>query len=178
MRARFEDTEQWLTAGRLGDEVLRSVAYILPRSLEGELLRAPPYESAPMGVELGFESGRGLAITWHMAGKCHGLVMGDGPVEELRDFRMPLARRDPVSEDWERRIGKALRSISARWHVSDGGCLPTIWAVNLSFGTLDTVIGLGELSAAGPTYMPDELVVGFGPEGVAAFKNPAEIQVG
>lgn len=177
MRQRFEDTKRRLNErGTPSNEVLRSVAYVVPEYSEEGLLQSPPLEAASIGVELHFDSGSCLALAWHMVGKCHGLVVGDGPVEALRDYRMTLKRREPVSKDWKRRVGNELGSVRARWHISDGGCPPTVWAVELSFGPHATLIGLGELRPAGPVYMPDELVIGFGSEALAGFEHSAEIE--
>lgn len=113
--------------------------------------------------------GQTFSLSWELNPPSEQLVMTRAALEVR-----PLMRRVDVSGRWPMFVGARVLAAAWSYHETGDGLEP--WAVTLAFAQAgDLVIALGELSAGGPSYTPDALVVIAATEIARAYQPPAAL---
>lgn len=110
-------------------------------------------------------------ITWAMNGELHGIAIltDDEAYSDLVAKSVDASSR----EAWRDRIDGTIISIGAAWQVSGEGCPESLWAMRFDLRAGSVVVALGtDYPEIG--YMPDELVVVYGPVRARAYR-PAHV---
>ena len=110
-------------------------------------------------VDLVFENGLNLRVTWVISGELEGLSVGVPPeAGGYASFRVDASE----SASWNDIVGHEIDSVRLAWHRPDPrpGTPECLWSIGIDVAPNQSVtIALGEVTESVLRYVPDSVIV-------------------